>query len=247
MNQRSADVEAEYPTNEGDMAVVVEYVSYEHVLVTFKSDNTPLGFTVKCQLGDLRRGRVKNPYKRQIYGIGYKGMGRHVTAINGNNTKCWHSWRNMLSRCYNKNNKSYLNYGGVGITVCSEWHNFQNFADWYTQHEQDGWEIDKDVFGGSEYSPYNCVMLPKELNSFFKNKTLNYADNGVSYDGSKHVAQVTYEGIPRGLGKYKTKEQAIAVFRKEKQKMMREKLEKFRQYLNVDIVHRLEEIINAYI
>ena len=51
----------------------------------------------------------------------------------------------------------------------------------------------------------------------------------------------------RGLGKYKTKEAAIAVFREEKQKLMREKLNKFRQELDMNILCRLEEIINAYV
>lgn len=247
MNKRSAIVEVEYPTNEGDIAVVVEYVSYEHVLVTFKSDNTPLEFTIKCQLGDLRRGRVKNPYKRQIYGVGYKGVGSHVTAINSENTKCWHSWRNMLGRCYDKNNKSYPNYGNLGVTVCGDWHNFQNFADWYTLNHRDGWEIDKDIFGGMEYSPINCVMLPKELNSFFKGKTLNYPNNGVSHNGSTYMVQMTHEGIHLYMGKYKTKEEAIAVFREEKQKLMWGKLEKFRRDLDINTVRRLEEVINAYV
>lgn len=30
-------------------------------------------------------------------------------------------WSSMLGRCYNPKNRSFRNYGGRGITVCSEW------------------------------------------------------------------------------------------------------------------------------
>jgi len=33
----------------------------------------------------------------------------------------------MLTRCFNKKNKSYEDYGGRGITVCAEWLNFEAF------------------------------------------------------------------------------------------------------------------------
>lgn len=37
------------------------------------------------------------------------------------------SWRNMLDRCENPKSKSYHNYGGRGITVCADWHQFKAF------------------------------------------------------------------------------------------------------------------------
>lgn len=36
-------------------------------------------------------------------------------------------WRHLLSRCQNPTDKSYLNYGGRGITVDPRWHTFENF------------------------------------------------------------------------------------------------------------------------
>lgn len=33
------------------------------------------------------------------------------------------AWNNMKSRCQNKNNPGYRNYGGRGITVCARWEN----------------------------------------------------------------------------------------------------------------------------
>ncbi len=36
-------------------------------------------------------------------------------------------WQHLISRCTNKKNKSYINYGGRGITVCKRWLKFENF------------------------------------------------------------------------------------------------------------------------
>lgn len=42
-------------------------------------------------------------------------------------TKTYKAWRNMLSRCYNPHSSKFYLYGGKGITVCDQWHNFENF------------------------------------------------------------------------------------------------------------------------
>ena len=36
-------------------------------------------------------------------------------------------WQGMMSRCYKKNNKSYLRYGGRRISVCERWKDINNF------------------------------------------------------------------------------------------------------------------------
>jgi hypothetical protein len=33
------------------------------------------------------------------------------------------TWRNMVSRCHDRNHKDYVYYGARGITVCDEWRN----------------------------------------------------------------------------------------------------------------------------
>ena len=36
----------------------------------------------------------------------------------------YYTWLNIRSRCYNKNNSEYKNYGERGIKICDEWNNF---------------------------------------------------------------------------------------------------------------------------
>ena len=40
-------------------------------------------------------------------------------------------WKNIKTRCYNKNNPKYKNYGNKNITMCKEWvNNFEKFREW---------------------------------------------------------------------------------------------------------------------
>lgn len=43
---------------------------------------------------------------------------KHGHTIKGKITTTYISWRNMIQRCTNPNDKEYENYGGRGITVC---------------------------------------------------------------------------------------------------------------------------------
>jgi hypothetical protein len=39
----------------------------------------------------------------------------------------YQSWKSMIQRCTNHNNKGYKDYGRKGIVVCEEWLQFKNF------------------------------------------------------------------------------------------------------------------------
>lgn len=36
-------------------------------------------------------------------------------------------WRGMIQRCYDSNHPAYARYGGRGIKVCQQWHDFAQF------------------------------------------------------------------------------------------------------------------------
>ena len=42
-------------------------------------------------------------------------------------TRTYTTWENMKKRCLRPKNKDYKYYGGRGITICDEWHDFNNF------------------------------------------------------------------------------------------------------------------------
>ena len=95
-------------------------------------------------------------------------------------------YRCMKSRCYNKNNYSYGDYGGRGITVCKEWHDLEIFAKWAyangfseekTKSEQ---TIErKDVNGN--YEPSNCCFVTMKEQNNNKRNSRRISCNGETH------------------------------------------------------------------
>lgn len=50
------------------------------------------------------------------------------------NNRRWLVWDMMMSRCYDTVHKDYPQWGGAGITVAPEWHDFKKFADDMPEH-----------------------------------------------------------------------------------------------------------------
>jgi hypothetical protein len=99
----------------------------------------------------------------------------------------------MKSRCLNKNNPSYKDYGGRGITVCAEWLKFDAFykdmgATWYPESTIERKNVNL------EYNKENCLWIPffrqaanktNTIYVMFDNERLCLADaarrSGLSY------------------------------------------------------------------
>jgi hypothetical protein len=105
-----------------------------------------------CHVMEIRKGFKckKNP----SYKHGYTRKHR-----------LWNIYHHMLRRCYNKNSKSYKDYGGNGITVCDKWKNdIVNFIEWsLCNGYADNLEIDR-IDNTGPYAPYNCQFITKSDN-----------------------------------------------------------------------------------
>lgn len=141
---------------------------------------------------------------------------------NGKVVRLYKCWQDMKSRCYNKNNKNYHQYGGNGITVCNEWlDNYQTFRIWATENGySDELTLDRIDFE-SDYTPNNCrwVSIKKQQNNRSNNryiefngevKTLSEWCEDLGLNKSTISSRINREGteplIALGLSeKYKTK------------------------------------------
>jgi hypothetical protein len=54
---------------------------------------------------------------------------KHGHAHNKNESKTYHTWHGMKSRCLNPNASNFGRYGGIGIRVCLRWMEFKNFLE----------------------------------------------------------------------------------------------------------------------
>ena len=145
--------------------VVRRYVNTENVDVEFLATGTVVK-TTKATVLKHRPG-IRDPMHKTVFGVGCIGIGHHKAHHKGADTKPYATWRAMLRRCY---------YRGDGVprscydsvVVCEDWHNFQNFAQWFEEnYPNDGgrYELDKDVRSDSRtYGPSTCVFLSKREN-----------------------------------------------------------------------------------
>jgi hypothetical protein len=78
----------------------------------------------------------------------------------------------MKKRCYNKNAKSYKNYGGRGIVICKEWLNDINkFYNWSLENGyKDSLTIER-INNDGNYEPDNCTFIPKSKQVYNKRGT----------------------------------------------------------------------------
>lgn len=174
-------------TKQGYEIEIIERIKINELKVNFTYNN----YECICNYDSFTSGSLKNPYHPTLFAVGYLGDGKYTLSGDKNGRSpeyiCWSS---MLRRCYSEytkeKQKTYEN-----CTVSEEWHNFQNFAEWYNDNypKIDGiaFELDKDLLQTNVenkiYSKETCIFLPSNVNKFLTNKkitnTSGYA--GVEY------------------------------------------------------------------
>lgn len=104
---------------------------------------------------DLIRGKSKNcgcVKKAKIAARNRAGATHGKT-----NTPEFRAWTMMKSRCYDKNQKAYKDWGGRGITVCERWReSFENFLADMGPRPSAKHSIDRYPDNDGNYEPTNC-------------------------------------------------------------------------------------------
>ena len=103
-------------------------------------------------------------------------------------TSEYHTWQGMLARCENPKGEGYKNYGGRGITVCPEWHEFSVFFKDMGKRPLGLTLERKDNFLG--YCLSNCVWASwkDQANNRRKRKPTSYGPCEQKWFIARHIA-----------------------------------------------------------
>lgn len=101
-------------------------------------------------------------------------------------TRLYHLWLGMRKRCNDPNDRRYVDYGGRGIKVCSEWDNsYEAYREWALSNGYDEslpWtkcSIDR-IDNDKGYSPDNCRWVDVKQQANNKRNNIRIEHNGVT-------------------------------------------------------------------
>ena len=172
---------------------------------------------------------------RLVHGVGFNSGGKYLVRDGSIDTIEYITWSNMIKRCYSpsrsKKNLSYKN-----CTVSPEFHDFQDFAEWYVnqQYYGLGYVLDKDILcnGNKVYSPEFCCLVPMEINNLFirKDSVNSPYPIGVDYreKNKKFVARLSKGSKRIYLGIFKTVDEAFSVYAEAKEQHVKEVADKWK-------------------
>ena len=224
-----------FVNNEGCLGLVVDYINYSEVYVKFEG----CGQAIKTTYDKVKSGGIKNPYHPSNYGIGFLGIGNYKTRDEqGRELKRYKLWRAMLQRCYDKKlHERYPTY--AECEVCKEWHNYQNFAEWYetNYYEIDGekMNLDKDILikGNKIYSPSTCIFVPQKINLLFTKgkKVCNDLPIGAVFSKGRFHAICSVNGKQKAIGYFKTANEAFKEYKNFKENVLKNVAQEYELFI----------------
>ena len=225
----------------GSKMIIKEYRNKNNIDVYFPKYNW---IKYNSTYQHFKNGLIKCPYEPRVYNRGYIGVGKYIPM---ENKKTYELWLNMLKRCYS-DKVSAKNSTYKKSEVFNEWLNFQNFAEWYYENyyeiEGENMHLDKDILvkGNKIYSPSTCIFVPERINKLFENITFN-----PKIQNGKYVVRLRRKDDIKYLGRFETKEEAFQIYKKEKEKYIKQVADEYKPYIPrelYDAMYKYEVDIN---
>ena len=199
------------------------------------------GYETTVELGDIKKGNVKDPYSPSVCGVGILGT-EYPIRVNGVRTKEYVLWKSMLERCYSDSAYQKKRPTYKDCEVSENFKSYEYFYEWC--HKQigfgvEGFELDKDLLvkGNKVYSENTCVFIPQEIN-----KVLTKSDKirgkhpiGVHYHkrDKSFVARVCKnKGKQERLGFFKTELEAFNAYKQAKESFIKEQANKWKSKID---------------
>lgn len=190
------------------------------------------GFVTTARIDHVQAGEVKDKLLPVVYGVGCIGYMDHFYS---KYKREYGLWCRILSRCYNKEDSHYHEYGGRGVRVVKRWLRFEYF--FYDLPKLPGYDVwkndktrpslyhlDKDTLQQGVpdhmkvYSLETCmfILATDNINEMNRRYHNNFSNTyyGVHNDGirAEFCAHINDSGRGLHLGTF-TNEVAAAVYR----------------------------------
>ena len=215
---------------------IVKYNDKTNVEIQFLKTE----YETTATLGNIRNGKVKDPYVSSVYGVGMLGT-KYPSKVNGVKTKEYELWTSMLERCYSDIfKKKYPTYEGCEVSENFKYYEY--FYEWCNKQIGFGnkdWHLDKDLLikGDKFYSENTCVFLPHEINQILVKSTASRGEHliGVSWHNTSKsfVARVRInKGKSEHLGYFKTEIEAFNAYKQAKESFIKEQANKFKSQID---------------
>lgn len=170
----------------------------------------------KCDCGNIVTIRSHSLISKHTRSCGC--LNREAQRTHGlSKHKLYSIWKEMISRCYNKKNKRYMDWGGRGITVCKEWRESPiEFIKWAEENDhKKGLQIDRKNNDGI-YCPENCrfVTPSKNVSNQRIRKTSKTQEAYISPYKEKYKVQIPIRLTNKNnryVGTYKSLKEAIKI------------------------------------
>lgn len=231
--------------NFGSKIIITKYNNKRDIDIYFPEYN----WTIKNrQYDSFKTGTVKCPYEPRAWGHGYLGEGKYTFFKDKKPTKCYETWNNMLSRCFNdKRKETFPTY--KNCIISDEWLNYQNFAKWFEEnyYEIDGdyMCLDKDILikNNKIYSEDTCLIVPNFINVMFTNHKLARGKYpvGVTYHKRDKIyeAKINKFGKSIYLGRFDNEIDAFYSYKKEKEKYIKEVAELYKDKIPLKLYNAM--------
>lgn len=127
--------------------------------------------------------------KKQSCGCIIRGILQNRNTTHGHShERLYKVWKGMKSRCYNQHHRSYEKYGGRGITVCDEWHDYSVFREWAYAN------------GYDENADYQQCSLDRiDVNGNYSPENCRWADAFTQAANTQTALRITFDGETRTI------------------------------------------------
>ena len=231
-----------FKTNTSEEVTVLEYVDSYNIEVVFTKTGNKQWTTASA----LKTGILKDSAAHKTHSYGVMDLPKSV-GRKGNCDPSYHTWNNMLQRCYNENLRhKHVTY--KGCTVSDSFKYFSKFKKWYDKqvgHDVKGWHLDKDILvkGNKLYSAETCCLLPPEINCALVTSGSRRGQHpqGVIYNSTKtrYRARIQRGNKWESLGAYDTPEEAFAAYKPAKEAHIKSLANKWKDQIDVRVYDAL--------